>query len=86
MMERRMATRPWAAGETFTIADCAAMPALFYVEAVQSFSAACSALAGYFERLLARLSVGRAIRAAQPYFPLFPFHEALNPRFISPEF
>jgi len=76
-----------AAGEQpFTLADCAAAPALFYAEAVQPFAATHPALGGYFERLIARPSVRRTIREAQPYFQYFPFREALNPRFTSPDF
>src|SRR6185295_8338460 len=30
MIERQMASRTWAIGDTFSIADCAAAPALFY--------------------------------------------------------
>ncbi len=86
MLEQRMATRMWAVGDDFTMADCAAMPALFYAEAVHPFSGSHPALTAYFERLMARPSARRTIREAQPYFHFFPFHDALNPRFTSPNF
>jgi glutathione S-transferase len=85
MLEQRMATRQFVAGE-FSMADCAAMPALFYAEAVHPFSPSHPALAAYFERLVARQSSRQIIRAAQPYFQYFPFHSSLHPRFQNPDF
>lgn len=86
MLEQRMGTRTWVAGDSFTIADCSAMPALFYAEAVQPFSASHPALAAYLDRLTDRPSARRTIRDARPYFHFFPFHDALDARFISPDF
>jgi glutathione S-transferase len=54
MLEQRMATPTWVVGGDFTLADCSAMPALFYAEAVHPFSGSHPALAGYFDRLTAR--------------------------------
>lgn len=81
MLEARMAMRVWAAGKALTMADCAALPALFYAEAVHPFSPAHPALAAYLDRLVARPSVRRVLAEARPFLPWFPFHEALNPRF-----
>ena len=86
MLEQRMGARTWMTGDDFTMADCSAMPALFYAEAVHPFSGSHPALAGYFERIMDRPSVRRTIREAQPYFHFFPFHDALNARFTSPDF
>jgi len=61
----------WAAGETFTLADCAAAPALFYANIVVPF-AGHARLAAYYRRLLGRPSVARVIDEARPYRPLFP--------------
>jgi glutathione S-transferase len=83
LLDRRMAERTWAAGEAFSMADCAAMPALFYAEAVHPYRTACPALAAYFERLVARPSVRRVIREAQPWLQYFPFVDALEPRFLA---
>jgi len=82
MLERRMAERRWAAGDTFSMADCAAFPALFYAEPVCPYRASHPALAAYFERLLARPSVQRVLREAQPWFHYYPFRDALEPRFL----
>jgi glutathione S-transferase len=83
MLDRRMAGRTWVAGEAFSMADCAAMPALFYAEAVHPYRAAYPALAGYFERLMLRPPVQRVIREAKPWFQYFPFADALEPRFLA---
>jgi glutathione S-transferase len=72
MIDGRMATRRWAVGEGFGMADCAAAPALFYAAKVEPFGAGQPHLAAYFERLLARPSYARALREAEPYFKLFP--------------
>jgi glutathione S-transferase len=86
MLEQRLGTRTWATGDDFTLADCAAMPALFYAEAVRPFSNSHPALVGYCERIMNRPSGRRTIREAKPYFHLFPFRDALNARFIGPDF
>ena len=39
-------------------------------------------LAGYFDRLMSRPSVARVIEEARPYFPYFPFNEAIPQRFL----
>jgi glutathione S-transferase len=83
MLDRRMAGREWVAGDAFSMADCAAMPPLFYADAVHPYRAAYPALAAYFERLLLRSSVQRVIREAQPWLHYFPFAEALEPRFLA---
>jgi glutathione S-transferase len=83
MLDRRMAGRDWAVGDAFSMADCAAMPPLFYVDAVHPYRAAYPALTAYFERLLLRSSVQRVIREAQPWFQYFPFADALEPRFLA---
>lgn len=80
--EARLAGRTWAAGESFGLADCAAAPALFYGSIIEPFDPGQQALAAYFERLLARPSVARTIREARPYFPIFPYREAMPARFL----
>ena len=83
MLERRMAARAWVAGDAFSMADCAAMPPLFYADAVHPYRASYPALAAYFERLVSRPSVQRVIREAQPWLRYFPFADALEPRFLA---
>jgi glutathione S-transferase len=82
MLEEQVAGQSWAAGEGFTIADCAAAPSLFFAGIVHPFAPEHRQLALYFERLLARPSVQRTLREARPYFPLFPYREAMPERFL----
>jgi len=62
---------PWAIGETFTIADCAALPALYYADYAVSL-AAWPGLAAYLERLKSRPSIARVLAEAEPFFKYFP--------------
>ena len=59
-------------GEAFTLADCAAAPALFYGNMVVPFGDSHKNLAAYFERLKARPSFARVLKEAEPYFAMFP--------------
>jgi glutathione S-transferase len=72
MIEQDMASRTWAAGETFTMADCAALPALFYAQKVLPLGGEHKTAAAYFDRLMQRPSVVRTIEEAKPYFSMFP--------------
>lgn len=82
MIERRMAMRTWAVGEAFTLADCAAAPALFYAGIVAPFPAGHVRLAAYFDRLAERPSFKRVLAEARPWFKFFPFREAVPARFL----
>jgi len=81
MIERRMASRTWAAGNAFSMADCSAAPALFYAGAVEPFPTGFANLAAYFDRLVGRPSFKRVIEQARPFFPMFPFADAIPARF-----
>jgi len=82
MIEQRVATREWISGAEFSLADCAAAPALFYAATVLPFPEEYDALSGYFERLLARASVQRVLEEAKPYFPQYPFYDDIPERFL----
>ena len=71
VIEQRLAGRTWAAGEAFSMADCAAAPALFYSALTEPLDAF-PVTAAYRQRLLDRPSVARAIREATPFFRMFP--------------
>jgi glutathione S-transferase len=71
VIENSMAGKIWSAGDTFTMADCAAAPALFYADKVQPFGEH-EAMKRYHARLMERPSVQRVIEEAKPYFHLFP--------------
>ena len=72
MVERVMATRRWAMGEDFSLADCAAAPALYYANMVSPFTAALPHTRAYLDRLMQRPSFARVLAEAQPYFRFFP--------------
>ncbi|RYZ01906.1 MAG: glutathione S-transferase family protein [Myxococcales bacterium] len=72
LLERRLAGRTWAAGDTFTLADCAAAPALYYANRVHPLTPARPVLTSYLERLHARPSFARTFAEAQPYLHFFP--------------
>ena len=72
IIETEMAAKTWAAGEAFTLADCAAAPGLFYAELVHPFAERHPRLGAYFERLMARPSFARVVEEAKPYRHFFP--------------
>jgi glutathione S-transferase len=72
MIDKEVAGRTWAMGEAFSIADCAAAPALFYADKVMPFGDTHGNVAAYFNRLKARPSFARVIKQAEPYFGMFP--------------
>ena len=72
MIEQEMATSTWAMGDSFSMADCAAAPALFYANLVEPIAAEQQNTARYLSRLMARPSMARVIKEAEPYFKLFP--------------
>jgi glutathione S-transferase len=82
MIERQVADGPWAIGDSFTIADCAAAPALFYAETLVPFSKTHPKVAAYFDRLANRASFQRVISEARPYFHNYPYREAIPARFL----
>jgi glutathione S-transferase len=64
--------RPWAAGEAFTLADCAAAPSLFYADWVHPIAEKFGTVRAYRARLLRRPSFARAVEEARPYRAFFP--------------
>jgi glutathione S-transferase len=76
MLDRQLNGRDrdgWLAGDDFTLADCAAAPALHYADVVHPLDRdAHPAVAAYFDRALTRSSVARVVEEARPYRELFP--------------
>jgi glutathione S-transferase len=62
----------WAAGDRFTLADCAAAPSLFYADWVEEIGDGRPKLKAYRERLLAHPIVARAVDEGRPYRAYFP--------------
>lgn len=71
-LELRLAGRTWAAGETFSMADCAAAPSLFYSDWVHEISDNHPNVRAYRARLLARPSFARAVEEGRRYRSYFP--------------
>ncbi len=71
-LDGTMAEREWAAGDEFSLADCAAAPFLFYADWTHAIDARFGDVHAYRRRLLARPSFARAVEEARPYRGLFP--------------
>jgi len=82
ILEKRMANRTWIAGQAFSLAECAAAPALFYSTIVMPLPTQCLQLMQYFERLMERASMQRVIAQARPFFDYFPYKESIPKRFL----
>jgi glutathione S-transferase len=80
LIEHDMASRKWAAGDAFTIADCSAAPALFYANVVAPFGDTHPRIAAYFTQLRERPSFARVLLEAEPYFKFVPQEESETPR------
>jgi glutathione S-transferase len=73
LAETRIATRRFAAGGDFTLADCAAAPALFYCDVgIAPLAESHPHLAAYLDRLKARPSYARVLAEAQPWMHMLP--------------
>lgn len=73
MLEAQLASNEFLAGGTFTIADCAAAPGLFYALAVHPWDEATHPqLTRYYRALARRPSFAKVIADARPYRQLFP--------------
>jgi glutathione S-transferase len=71
IVEQQMANGPWAMGGDFSLADCAAVPSLYYGNRVEP-TGEFRNVSAYLERLQARPSFARVLKEAEPYFDLFP--------------
>jgi glutathione S-transferase len=75
MVESDIGAR-WLMGDEFSMADCSAMPALFYANKVMPLEGKYDKTLAYLERLKARPSVARTLAEAEPYFHMFPQEQA----------
>ncbi|HEX6741814.1 MAG TPA: glutathione S-transferase family protein [Sphingomicrobium sp.] len=71
-LEANLGEGPWAVGDAFTLADCAAAPSLFYADWVEEIGPTRPKLAAYRTRLLAHPGVARAVDEGRPYRSFFP--------------
>ena len=81
MIDAALEGREWMAGDSFSLADCAAAPALFYAFTLEPAPPGAARLLAYFERLIARPSVRRVLDEARPFFDMYPFAESIPARF-----
>jgi len=73
LADKDMANNPWAAGDDFTMADCAAAPPLFYCDfAIAPLAGHYDNLAAYLGRLKQRPSYARALKEAEPFLGMVP--------------
>lgn len=71
-LDQRLAGREWATDHGFSLADCAAAPALFYADWTHPIPERFETLKAYRARLLARPSIARCVNEARPYRDYFP--------------
>ena len=81
LFEQSLADRIWAGGDSFSIADCAAAPSLFFAETLVPFSGTHRNLSAYFERLVSRPSFARVLGEAKPWLQYYPFQDRIAARF-----
>lgn len=72
LVDRDMAEGGWATGLTFTMADCAAAPALYYANQISPLGEKHPGAQRYLNRLMARPSFARVLAEAEPFFAMFP--------------
>lgn len=73
MLESQLASHEFLAGATFTIADCAAAPGLFYALAIHPWDEDTHPrLTRYYRALAQRPAFAKVLADARPYRHLFP--------------
>jgi glutathione S-transferase len=72
LADKEMAGRQWAVGEDFSLADCAAAPALFYADMAVAPIAGFPNLSAYLARVKRRPSYARVLAEAEPYMKYVP--------------
>jgi glutathione S-transferase len=81
LLNAQLQGREWLASPSFSLADCAAAPALFYGATVQPIPEELTNLHAYISRVFARPSVQRVLAEAKPYFEMYPFASQIPARF-----
>lgn len=72
IFDERIGDKTWALGDDYSMADCAASPALFYASLAVPITDATPKLKAYYERLVRRPSYLRALKEAEPFFHWVP--------------
>ena len=71
-LDAQSAAHGWVSANDFSLADCAAAPALLYADWVHPIDRSLKSLLGYRSRMLARPSVSRCVEEARPFRANFP--------------
>ncbi|HYD88069.1 MAG TPA: glutathione S-transferase family protein [Vitreimonas sp.] len=72
VVETQLGARDFIVGDSFTMADCAAAPALWYGVRNVPLEGKYPRIAAYRERLIERPSFARALKESEPLFHLYP--------------
>lgn len=72
VIEAQLGERAFIVGDSFTMADCAAAPALWYGVRNVPLEGRYPRIATYRERLIERPSFARALKGSEPLFHLYP--------------
>jgi len=72
IIDDAVSAKTWAMGDGFTMADCAAAPALNYANIAVPMGGKYPHAEAYLARLKARPSFARALNEAEAYFSLLP--------------
>ncbi|WP_137042753.1 glutathione S-transferase family protein [Pseudolabrys sp. FHR47] len=72
IFEDKIGNGIWALGDSYSLADCAASPALFYANCAVPITDTTPKLKAYYERLMRRPSYLRALKEAEPFFDWVP--------------
>ncbi len=84
LIDQHLQERTWVASDTFSLADCAAAPALFYAVTYVPLAREHARLIAYFDRLMDHPPVARTIDQARPWFKFYPGRSGLALRFFDP--
>jgi glutathione S-transferase len=71
--DKDMAGKQWVAGDSFSMADCAAGPPLFYANLrIAPLAGRFHNLATYLDRMRQRPSYARVLKEAEPFLHMVP--------------
>lgn len=84
LIDQHLQERTWVASDTFSLADCAAAPALFYAVTYVPLAREHARLIAYFDRLMDHPPVARTIDQARPWFKFYPGRSGLALRLFDP--
>ncbi|MBS0216822.1 MAG: glutathione S-transferase family protein [Proteobacteria bacterium] len=85
ILQRHLEGRTWIAGDTFSMADCSAAPALFYANTYVPPAAEHTHLLAYIERLMDHPAVAATIDQSREWFKFYPGRAGLSRRYYIPE-